>query len=85
MPTHFVYPNTDTLRAQAITSGWRQQYDETLWDWLESNGYTQDSLNDKIHAAEVAGFDFTTFISTARLLENGSYRLLENGSILLLG
>jgi hypothetical protein len=53
----------DGLRAQAITSGWRQTYNEALWDWLTASGYTQNSLNDKIAAAVAAGFDFSTFAS----------------------
>lgn len=53
----------DGLRAHAIASGYREQYNEALWDWLTASGYTQPDLNGKIAAAIAAGFDFSTFAS----------------------
>lgn len=49
-------PEPDTFRAYCITNGYREQYNEGLWDWLTANGYTQRTLQDKIIAASEAGF-----------------------------
>lgn len=82
MPTNFVPPRGDTLRAQAITSGWRQQYNEALWDWLTSSGYTQATLNDKIRAAELDGFDFTTFIVSLTVLDSAGNSFSPQATVL---
>lgn len=66
--TSFTYPKADELRTFAITQGYREQYNETLWDWLTANGYTQGSLQDKIHAAELAGFTFSLVGTTVAIL-----------------
>jgi hypothetical protein len=51
-------PNPDLFRAYCATAGYRQTYNEGLYDWLHAEGFTQATLNDKIAAASAASFDW---------------------------
>jgi hypothetical protein len=51
-------PNPDLFRTYCATAGYRQTYNEGLYDWLHAEGFTQATLNDKIAAAEAASFDW---------------------------
>ena len=53
------FPGADAFRAFCIAQGYREQINEGLWDWLTDNGYTQDTLSDKVGAAQLDGFDFS--------------------------
>ena len=57
--TPFDPPNPDTFRAYCALHGYRQTYNEGLWDWLTANLFTQGTLNGKIRAAEEANFSWT--------------------------
>lgn len=87
-----IFPNADRLREEAIIQGWRETYNEAMWDWLTANGFTQSTLPDKIRAAELADFDFSNIggsvagpLGDGLLLEDGtSFLLAEDNSYIIL-
>jgi len=56
------FPGADAFRAFCIAQGYREQINEGLWDWLTANGFVQPTLTEKISAAQVADFDFSTLV-----------------------
>lgn len=51
-------PKATEFRAYCILHSYRLPYNDGLWDWLTAEGFTQNSLPDKIKAADAAAFDW---------------------------
>lgn len=70
MATTPIFPSNDSLLAEALTQGWRKQYNEAMWDWLTARGFTQNTLNDKIIAASLNNFSFELGATTITVLDS---------------